>query len=905
MAELAKFPDERLSAILESLASSEETEVDPQRRRLREHVALLSAFDAASLPELASNDGHDVEVDLFLVEDCERVETRDGQYWSLRREIRVDTLAMLASEGRLLTADVETDDADVTCLMAQRYIRGDARPLTAQTVEELQGTALASEWLSGTTVRIPTAVEARARLAIESMLRPLRVLVANGFFGRADELARLSDYAGVLPASKRITGAVRRVRRMLGKSDKPPLLIYGPGGVGKSTLVARFVLDHVDGDEAYRFPFAYLSFDRSELRIEEPLTLLADAAVQLGAFFPEVSTGAAMLAQSARATAAAGIAATSERRASKSWWGATYQKTSSDEQILVKRFAALIDDAGTHDLPNVWVLDTFEVAQRQASPAVDRLWHFLERLQDACPRLRVVVCGRAPVDGHNTYDMPLGPLDERSAFELVQMQLADLDLADDFLLQITRAVSAQPISLRLAVLLVRSEMEQGLLTEERRREVLFRLQGNEVEGVLYRRILDHIEDPDVRKLAHPGLVIRRLTPEIIREVLARPCGLHPMTEERARELFGLLAREVGLVRKDESGGLVQRSEIRPLMLSLARADDAELVARLQRSAVDYFHDRETFEARVEELYYRLSLGQATSTLDRHFNPEAFSALTGVVGEFPASSQVYMANRTGVTIDPAVLVHADDLSWARQTSLTARRMLDAGQPDEALRLLTSRSNDSVEPYVAPLEVEALAVAHRFDEATSRAEASLAWATDHHDPETFIEVALLAARIAEDRGDFDRALRWLRDVATTGETIDDRVARCAAMVAIVRIHRRNGTPDDEEAETVRAALIRDARELTARDRSRNPSLVRDLAAEIGVDVPRIAQDALRLSGFSAKPPQRKRRRRRRDDHVALTSAEQGEVLSDAFVADPTGAVGEKVTETFQAESDQMAF
>jgi hypothetical protein len=907
MAELAKFADERLSAILESLTPSEETAVGPRRRKLRERVALLSAFDAASLPELASDDADDIEVDLFLVEDCERVETRDGQRWSLRPEIRIETLATLEADGRLLAEEVLIDEDDVTSRMAKLHIRGDAKPLTAQNVEELQGTALASEWLSGTEVPIPTAVEAGARLAIESLIRPLRILVEDGFVGRADELARLSDYAGVLPPSKRLDGAVRRVRQMLQRSDKPPMLIYGPGGVGKSTLVAKFVLDHVDGDDADRFPFAYLSFDRAELRVEQPLTLLADAAAQLGAFFPEVSTGAAILARSARGTAGKGVASSYELRASKRSWDATSQKTGADEQILIRRYADLIADAGTHDLPYVWVLDTFEVAQRQAAPAVDRLWDFLERLQAECQRLRVIVCGRAPVEGHRTYDMPLGPLDEASALELVRMQLAELDLPDDFLLQITRAVSAQPISLRLAVLLVRSEAAQGPLTEERRREVLFRLQGNEVEGVLYRRILDHIENPDLRKLAHPGLVIRRLTPEIIREVLARPCGLCPMTEERAHELFDLLAREVGLVRKDGSGGLVQRSELRPLMLSMARAEDAKLVASLQRAAVAYFKQQDGFAARVEELYYRLAMGQATSTLDRYFDPEAFSALADYVGEFPASSQVYMANRTGVTVDPAVLAEADDLSWARQAALTARRLLDAGQADEALDLLRARSNDSVEPYVAPLEVEALAVAQRFDEAISRAEAALAWATDHGDPEMFVEVALLAARIDEDRGDFDQALVWLRQAATTGETTDDRVSRCAARVAIVRIHRRNGTSEGEEAGAVRAALIGDARELTARDLSRHPSLVRDLAAEIGEDVPRIARDALRLSGFAAKPPPRKKRRLRRDEQEAqaLTSAEHGEALSEEFEADASGAVSESVTRAFQADADETSF
>jgi len=249
----------------------------------------------------------------------------------------------------------------------------------------------------------------------------------------------------------------------------------------------------------------------------------------------------------------------SDRRSTKGASSHVLAWESSDEQILVTRFASLVEQAvGTRDVPNVWVLDTFEVAQRQAPTAIDRLWSFLDRLQGACPRLRVVLCGRAPVSDHATVDLPLGELDPVAAAEMLRQQLDGLDLPKVFLRRIVTAVSAQPVSLRIAVLYIRAAATGGASsfdTAEKRRDLLLSLSASEVEGVLYRRILDHVEDDDVRRIAHPGLALRRVTPEAIQAILARPCGLGRVDRAQAQHLFYALSRELSLVEPDSSEGL--------------------------------------------------------------------------------------------------------------------------------------------------------------------------------------------------------------------------------------------------------------------------------------------------------------------------------------------------------------
>jgi hypothetical protein len=805
MGELARMTADSFAALLGSVEPAAAPEIEPRRVELRENVALLSAFDAVDLPSPVGAAPPGQPTEQFLLEDCERVATREGQRWSLREGVRLEVLSALDREGRLSRFPGAINSADDASSMALRYIRGDAPALNLQCIEELRGSMAAARWLSQTSVQVPDTTEVRARLAIEGMLEPLRMLVEDGFFGRTRELRRLAVYTNVAQPEWRAEVPARRVRRYTSIYEHPPLLIYGPGGAGKSTLMARFVLDYVDASDDRRFPFAYLSFDRSELRLEQPLSLLADAATQLGALFPAVADDASRLASAVRSLVAVTAAQVSDRRSTRDASSQVVEREGSDEQILVGRFAALVERAaGTDDVPNVWLLDTFEVAQRQAPTAIDRLWIFLDRLQQACPRLRVVLCGRAPVAGHATVDLPLGELDAAAAAEMLRRQLAGLHLPDEFLARIVTAVSAQPVSLRIAVLYIQAAAVDGagsFDTAESRRDLVLSLSANEVEGVLYRRILDHIDDDDVRRIAHPGLALRRVTPEAIQVILARPCGLGKVDSVRAQHLFYALSRELSLVEPDSSEGLRVRPVIRRVMLPMIERDNPAVLKKLRQAALRYYSKQDSLQAGVEVLYYRLVLGQSTRSLDRAFDDEAAGFLDAPVEEYPASSQVYLANRLGVTVAPEIRGQADDLSWARQTALAARRLLDAGQAAEALELVTARRGDTVRPFTSALQVEALAALHRYGEALAAASAAADWCGDHHDAATLIDVALLAARVGEDTGDFDQAKRWLHEAEripgrrVTVSASSPRALPCCGFAAAAGTrtasrHRRSG-------------------------------------------------------------------------------------------------------------------
>jgi hypothetical protein len=72
-----------------------------------------------------------------------------------------------------------------------------------------------------------------------------------------------------------------------------------------------------------------------------------------------------------------------------------------------------------------------------------------------------------------------------------------------------------PMSLKLAASVVHNQGLDQLRSVETRRFLFLRLKAETVQARLYGRILAHVHDEDVRKLATLSLAVRRSTPEII------------------------------------------------------------------------------------------------------------------------------------------------------------------------------------------------------------------------------------------------------------------------------------------------------------------------------------------------------------------------------------------------------
>jgi hypothetical protein len=89
------------------------------------------------------------------------------------------------------------------------------------------------------------------------------------------------------------------------------------------------------------------------------------------------------------------------------------------------------------------------------------------------------------------------------------------------------------------------------------------------------------------RMSPPSLTghgLRRVNADIIENVLVPTLGLPVVTSVRAAELEAGLAREHTLVRRDGTGALVYRSELRRPMLRALAADKPEAVRRLHERA---------------------------------------------------------------------------------------------------------------------------------------------------------------------------------------------------------------------------------------------------------------------------------------------------------------------------------
>jgi tetratricopeptide (TPR) repeat protein len=802
-------------------------------QQLRDRVVLLDYFTADDV--IGDRDGvdkRDKAIEEFVAADCEFVTTRSGGGWRLKLEVRRDTLGALGVDGALATSTsrdaVKPGPDDVVHRMAVRLLRGET-DLRGLSPNELTGVLRALEWLDGLPLALPSLPTVQTALDLANVLAPLRAVETPDFVGRERELARLEDY----------------VRSRM--ADRPPLALHGPGGVGKSTLLATFVLRHVEGS-GEPMPFAYLSFDRAELDPEFPVGLIAEICRQLALQSPDLAGPLGGLRREIAAVLEAEAALQREKSSSRGTRSRDTARRHLDEDLYIRQLSTRLRGAWG-DKPVLVVFDTFEVAQRRRRSSMTRLDRTLTSLREQLASLRVILAGRAVVEDITADNTPLEGLDRAQSVHLLRKAVGDLAVTDTLIEEVADQVSGNPLSLRLAAELMRREGAQVLATKRGRRRLLFSLRAEQVQGVLYKRILDHVA-PAIRPLANPGLVVRQITREIILEVLAEPCGLGQITPGEADRLFRLLEEEVSLVTTRQPGLLVHRSDVRREMLPLLDTEDHDRVKEVNRRAAEYYATRPSTDDRIEELYHRLMMGESTAQLDAHWDRSAGPFLELTMPELPAASRVYLASKLHLEVDPADLEAADYTAWARQATEQARSLLDSGHPAAAWDMLDANHRQPRLIAVSRLRMEALATLGRYDEARAEAEAAIAAAEEQPLSLDFIELCIVGARVAEDSGDFERAMKLFTDARDSAQDFGARTAALTAGAGMLRMVRRGGARGETSTiRRVRGELIAEVASISEEEKSRNPGLVRELAAELGDAVPSLLVDAAEHVGVTS--------------------------------------------------------
>lgn len=773
---------------------------------LRRRASVLSWFEVEWLGMDPSTERYDDAVADLLLSDAQRTRVDGARRWRVGDDVR----RAAAREGwaslRSAWAAVARRPDDEVQRVIDRLV-GEGRPveLAGAPRERLEAVGVVSRWFEALGPPVPAHAEVEGGIRFQAMLDPLRAVASEHFRDRADELRRLGEVA---PAGGDV------------------VVLMGRGGIGKSALLGRHLLAAAEAGSRV----CYLNFDHAALDPLSPASLVAEMATQLS-----WQVGAAAQPELERVVMEAGYLA---RNLDSGTLGASRTLNVEAERwrpLLDQMAAVLRNDA--RDL--VVAFDTIEEAQRR-----DWTLSSLRRLVDAAagalPRCTVVASGRSGGEhvGGRTIELQGLPRDDAGALLVALLEGSGTAVSPEERDAVLDVVGTSPLCVRLAAGLLRASPDglgpfRGL-----------RLNQAAVEGELYRRLLGHIPDDTVRKLAHPGLTLRRITPDLIQRVLARPCGVAVPDADRARELFEKLAAEGMLVERGfDDGGpvLLHRSDIRPLMLEqqLATAE-RDVVERIHRAAVRYYAADPTVAGRIEELYHRLMLSQARSTIDRRWVPEAAAALVQARAELPPSARAYLLDKDPSVEDAFSPAELDEVADENRRAVLERqveRLVASGAVDEALAALERYRAADGSSLLPVIELQVNELLGRFETALAIAEHEQDRLAGSGNKEAVVELALHRARLWERLGALRQAAEHLAgllaEVERSSRGRADDGMRLRLVVALLRLDRFDA------AAAGRDVLVGKAVELFGRLGRRrllaDMALLRDLGAELGADAP----------------------------------------------------------------------
>ena len=812
-----------------------------------EQLAVLGTFD----PRRLRDDGDSDAVLRLLCRRLPSHENRPEAILSERR--RIDALArMLDRGGRDELARVRVaakPDYDTPLQrMLDAIVLGGGTPVEARGEDELLVSLDVWRWATEAVARArrtgevaiePSRDLIESRLALLDVTRAVRKLAEAGCFGREAELERLHSYRTQPPAG-------------IGLAQDPAMVVYGIGGVGKSTLVARFVMDLYDeGGRGQHSAWAYLDLDRPTLSSCEPTIVLTDITRQVAAQFPEqrrvFERSEAVLDYRAKG---AGLEAADNATSH-------YERTSASARAMRS-----ITDGSL-----VVVLDTFEELERTRPDQAEVLYGLFAALGSELPAFRLIVSGRGPAAAfldetrrdRQLHVLPLGDTAAVSLLRLLvdreaQRSLRPATSIDDALArEIIKLVGGIPLTVRLAATVLVQEGPEAVVDAAARARVLDRVRSEAVRGFLYQRILSHISAPDptdteeLRQVARASLVLRRVTAEIVQEVLLPSIKASPTAS--ATELFDALGSDVSLAERD--GDVLRlREDLRGPALAALRIANPELVQRVHGLAAAFYAMNENDEAAaVERAYHRLATGDPPAGVDEAI----LRRLEPSLGDLPSSSAELIRRSLR---DPNVLSESRHLvAWERQVLPEADAALRTGDLERARRLLAQRRERTAGTELHRLESRLEEAEGDLDAAALTARRDLDAAASAAAATRFAAAAVRLAGLYERRRQFGDPEAALQTAVDAPLLIGHPELRLELLLNRMNTRERA----ELETEDSRWLLGLDARALLQRSDPRrigiNTALLRLLAAALGREEPERIQEAVRRIGLGhEEDPQR---------------------------------------------------
>jgi hypothetical protein len=516
-----------------------------------------------------------------------------------------------------------------------------------------------------------------------------------------------------------------------------------------------------------------------------------------------------------------------------------------------------------------FVIDTFEEAQRLGEAAVSGLAILVKDLVQACPDIRPVISGRVPPDPKlfRFAALPLGALSVPEGVEFLAAYLKYLgpdkpQVDRSRLDSVVRDISRTPLSLVLAAKVIAQEGAGAFVERDLLRALWRRLRALIVdlsdEAELYDRVLGHIADPEVRALAKPGLLVRRLTPDIVLKMLAEPCGLNVVDHAMARDLLERLAREVALVEREEGPEIIlrHRPDVRRVILpAVQRQEAARTVRQINLLAAEYYLDASQPARLAERLYHLLRLGEVVQAeaewIESEWTNAAVERLRNAVEEVDPDARRALKLRLGMGLTLQERRSAHQEQWERAAAFAASAALDNGSFQSALAILHERSERLPGSSLPRLEVAALSGLHRWKEVIDLALPSANTASARGDMSMASELylgAAFACQALENPSEARLLLDHAEEHATASGDPEHLVRVLAARHRLIQLTAEPAATDEGDLAQRDAARALEVLSTEGVLERLGGAALREAAAEFGLFDLSILRSALYRSGLS---------------------------------------------------------
>ena len=714
-------------------------------------LSLGAALRGCFLPsDLTTDVSADRSAIAEIVAVSDVLSTGTQRVWQLHPHARRDILVQ-AHSRQLLRQTSQALEAlspyDREGPLLRRVLAGERLDLDLLELEDLEHLATIEEWLAGSGLAdLPSPPELSRLIAQRGMMDPFRLLVGrpvkagpdgseDRVVGRRAQNEQLRAYVGLREPEEFKHYVTRTLDSLwsavtFGKDANRPLLVRGIGGMGKSTLIGKFVLDHALFT-GVALPFAYLDFDRAALAPRQPLQLLIDIAVQLGLCLPQAEPRLSNYRGDLRQTID-NQARNFTRRQRES-------ATGSELSSYCEGLRGIVEKVNIGRAPVLIVFDTYEVVQydEEAVAGVIALINALRTpAMGEWSNLRLVIAGRGDLADietpHKPVDLRQLSLAETGALLRRRSKAEALDLTEAHIAALAPALRNSPLDVIVVTNWLKGQQPDqrtpllASLIDGIDREIDSATQGRgegdggdgtellalRITGILTRRMIEHINDKEVRRLVEPGLVVRTITPEIIRDVMAPVSGLcddqHLLAPGAEHQLFRRLQSERWLVSR-QGTVLRHRPEVRRAMLALMRGKDRQSFDTANERALQRFHSQAQQDetSRAETIYHML-LGARVplEEVDALWTPSMARLLASAVDDLSEPAQSYLKAKLGHSVPVATLAA---FSYPILTSLlttSGPRLLRRLGAEGFLKLLDANPAAKAAPDLRGLRLEAV-------------------------------------------------------------------------------------------------------------------------------------------------------------------------------------------------------